>query len=97
MTSTAPTFAYVEGAPLLAQVFNSAVIGYEKPNPGAFQTVLNALPDREAIWMIGDNIVADIQGAEAVGLPAILVRRSHPDARLAALDLTTVSSLLPSI
>jgi len=64
-----------------AYVFNSAETGYEKPHPRAFQLALKALPDVETAWMIGENVVADVQGAEAVGLPAILVRRHHPQAR----------------
>jgi FMN phosphatase YigB (HAD superfamily) len=31
--------------------------------------------------MIGDNVVADVLGAEALGIPAVLVRR--PDSRAA--------------
>ena len=30
--------------------------------------------------MVGDNVVADVLGAEAVGLPAVLVRRPDPRA-----------------
>jgi putative hydrolase of the HAD superfamily len=64
----------------IAYVFNSAETGYEKPNPRAFQIALEALPDVETVWMIGDSFTADVQGAERLGIPAILVRRSHPDA-----------------
>ena len=63
------------------RVFNSAETGYEKPNPRAFRIVLETLADVEAVWMIGDSFTADVQGAEAVGVPAILVRRQHPQAR----------------
>ena len=65
----------------VAHVFNSAETGYEKPHPRAFQIALETLTDVKTAWMIGDNVVADVQGAEAVGLPAILVRRHHPQAR----------------
>jgi len=74
----------------IATVFNSAHIGYEKPHPRAFQIVLEALPDAEALWMIGDNVHADVQGAERVGLPGILVRRLHPEARYACETLEEV-------
>jgi putative hydrolase of the HAD superfamily len=65
----------------IAYMFNSAETGYEKPHPRAFQITLETLPNAETVWMIGDNVVADVQGAEAVGLPAILVRRQHPQAQ----------------
>ena len=58
----------------------SAETGYEKPHEQAYASVLDALRPTVA-WMIGDNVVADVLGAEAVGLPAVLVRR--PDARAA--------------
>jgi putative hydrolase of the HAD superfamily len=71
---------------LLAQyfirVFNSAEIGYEKPNSAAFEAVKAAFPDGAARWMIGDSFRADIKGAVQAGIPGILVRRAHPEARI---------------
>jgi len=58
----------------------SAETGYEKPHAQAFAAVLDELRPAES-WMIGDNVVADVLGAEAVGIPAVLVRR--PDERAA--------------
>jgi putative hydrolase of the HAD superfamily len=58
----------------------SAETGYEKPHERAFVAVLDELRPAES-WMIGDNVVADVLGAEAVGIPAVLVRR--PDERAA--------------
>jgi FMN phosphatase YigB (HAD superfamily) len=63
---------------LVAAVSCSAETGYEKPHAEAFASVLDRLRPAEA-WMVGDNVVADVLGAEAVGLPAVLVRR--PDSR----------------
>ncbi len=57
------------------RIFNSAQTGYEKPHPEAFRGVLEDLPDAGAIWMVGDNAEADVTGAKAMGIPAILVRR----------------------
>ena len=65
--------------PHLAAIFNSAQTGYEKPHPQAFRNVLAWLPEPEAVWMIGDNYTADVLGAQAVGLPGILVRETHPE------------------
>ena len=56
------------------EVFNSAESGYEKPHPRAFDGVLATVADADAAWMVGDSVAADVRGAEAVGLPAILVR-----------------------
>jgi len=67
-------------APFIAQVFNSAQTGFEKPHPEAFRSVLATIPHATEIWMVGDNFSADVMGAEAMGLPAVLVRSQHPDA-----------------
>lgn len=61
-------------------IFNSAETGVEKPHPRAFQNVVASLGALESVWMIGDNITADIKGATAVGLQAALVRKRHADA-----------------
>lgn len=65
----------------LHRIFNSAQTGYEKPHPRAFDGVLEAISGAEAAWMVGDNLEADVRGAEAVGLPAILVRDPKRGAR----------------
>ena len=66
-------------SPYIDRIFNSAETGYEKPHPEAFQNVLNAIEKPTALWMIGDNPKADIAGAEALGIPAILVRNGKRD------------------
>ncbi|HZT83984.1 MAG TPA: HAD family hydrolase [Gaiellaceae bacterium] len=71
----------------------SAETGYEKPHPQAYASVLEALHPAEA-WMVGDNVVADVLGAEAVGLPAVLVRRPDPRAARYADSLGGVEALL---
>jgi putative hydrolase of the HAD superfamily len=58
----------------LLEVSNSAESGYEKPHPRAFDGVLETVAGAEAAWIVGDSLAADVRGAEAVGLPAILVR-----------------------
>ncbi len=75
------------------RVFSSACTGYEKPHPQAFRQALAACGGARSCWMVGDNPVADVAGAEALGIPAILVRgvsdvptRRAPDA-LGALEL----------
>jgi putative hydrolase of the HAD superfamily len=54
-------------------VFSSAVVGWEKPHPEFFQRAVQAMGRPVRTWMIGDNLMADIRGAEAVGIPAVLV------------------------
>lgn len=80
--------------PYFARILNSAQMGYEKPHPRAFEHVLAALPDATVRWMIGDSYRADVQGAEAAGIPAILVRRPHPDARFYAETLTEIADII---
>jgi len=44
--------------------------------------------------MIDDNIEADILGAQAVGIPAILVRKEDARATYAYLDLSLIPGFL---
>jgi putative hydrolase of the HAD superfamily len=80
--------------PHILQVFGSAQTGYEKPHPGAFQTVLDAFPEVTQLWMIGDSLQADIEGARRVGIPGILVRCHHPEARLYRPGLAEITAFL---
>jgi putative hydrolase of the HAD superfamily len=61
-------------APYVDAVFTSALTGFEKPHPEAFRHALRAFGDPQHVWMVGDSPTADVQGAEALGLRAILVR-----------------------
>ena len=79
----------------LDAVFTSASIGYEKPHPEAFMTVLRTLETDAIVWMVGDSIEADILGARPLELPAILVRGDHPEVRHAVESLHDVPPLLP--
>ena len=83
--------------PYFAQIFNSAEIGYEKPHPRAFEHVLDAFPGVSPMWMIGDNVTADVGGAESAGIPGILVRRYHEDARLYCADVSSVPDVLAAV
>lgn len=55
----------------------SAVVGAEKPDARMFQHALLLTDAGEDVWMVGDNPNADIAGAEAVGIRAILVGRGR--------------------
>jgi putative hydrolase of the HAD superfamily len=60
---------------LVDAVVNSAETGYEKPHPEMFAIARRVAGDPGELWMVGDNPTADVAGAEAVGIRAILVRR----------------------
>ena len=70
----------------------SAETGFEKPHPDAYASVVGPLAPRR-VWMIGDNVKADVHGAESVGIPAVLVRRRSEAARFAP-DLWQIDRLL---
>jgi putative hydrolase of the HAD superfamily len=61
-------------ADLVDDVITSAGTGYEKPHPQMYAAALAAAGHPDQAWMVGDNPVADVAGAVAAGLPAILVR-----------------------
>jgi FMN phosphatase YigB (HAD superfamily) len=44
--------------------------------------------------MIGDSVHADVVGAEAAGMTAVLVRSTHPRAKRCCKNLTEVLTLL---
>jgi putative hydrolase of the HAD superfamily len=75
-------------APYFDALLTSAATGYEKPHPEAYAIALRAAGDVERVWMVGDNYDADVAGAEAAGVPAVLARRDDPRAmrRVATLD-----------
>jgi putative hydrolase of the HAD superfamily len=66
-------------------VLTSARIGYEKPHPEAFRIALAVAGHPATVWMVGDQLIADVAGAEAVGIPGILIR-TQGDAKRRAND-----------
>jgi len=78
---------------IVADISCSAETGYEKPHPRAFASVLDRFQPSEA-WMVGDNVMADVLGAETVGIPAVLVRRPDPRAERYADSLNGVAQFL---
>jgi putative hydrolase of the HAD superfamily len=87
---------YLDMEQYFFHIFNSAETGYEKPNVKAFQIAVDALPDLDVAWMVGDNFQADVEGALNAGIPAILVRRFHPGAQYFAETLNGVPAILHS-
>jgi putative hydrolase of the HAD superfamily len=78
----------------MSQLFNSAETGYEKPHPQAFRRVLDALDGPAAVWMVGDSMKADVTGATVVGIPGILVRTYHPDAKYCCAELSQIFAIV---
>lgn len=66
-------------AKLVEATVNSALTGYEKPHPEAFEVARRLAGHPDEVWMVGDNPEADVRGAEDAGIPAILVRRDPVD------------------
>lgn len=59
----------------------SATVGAEKPNPVIFRYAIHTAGAAPAnSWMIGDNPIADVEGARMAGLSAILADGIYADA-----------------
>jgi putative hydrolase of the HAD superfamily len=80
-------------APYFDAVLTSALTGYEKPHPEAFRLARESAGDPSRVWMVGDNPVADVGGAEQAGIPAILVRAEGEAPRKAS-DLWGVVAIV---
>ncbi len=81
-------------ADMIDVVHTSAITGYEKPHPEAFTLALDANGNPDEVWMIGDNPNADVSGAEAAGIRAILIRTDSPDVERRANDLCEAAAIL---
>lgn len=79
---------------LFDSVHTSAQIGYEKPHPRAFEAALDAVADGTSVWMVGDSLSADVQGARAAGIPAVLVRQQSDLAEHCCDHLTGVPGII---
>ncbi len=80
---------------------SAADVGYLKPHPAIFQTALKCLNTRpEETVFVGDNPEADVAGAQAVGIFAVLREVHHTDLSLTNIvPDATITSLeeLPAI
>jgi putative hydrolase of the HAD superfamily len=61
------------------ECISSANVGYEKPNPKIYEYALGKYNKVKDIWMVGDSIIADVRGAENVGIKGVLVRSKRED------------------
>jgi putative hydrolase of the HAD superfamily len=78
----------------IRRVFNSAQTRYEKPHPKAFRGALDVAKGAEEVWMTGDSAYADVAGARALGIPAVLVRRWRAGVEPYADDLYGVVAIV---
>ncbi len=80
--------------PHIEDIVNSSRIGYEKPHPEIYHIAFERAGRPEVVWMVGDDVEADVLGAERAGVPGILVRRTDPRARHWCPDLSGIARLL---
>ena len=64
--------------PYFREIFVSGRIGYEKPRPELFAYALERAGYPDVAYMVGDNPVADIQGANAAGMRTAFVHKDEP-------------------
>ena len=81
-------------ADLFDDVLTSALLGYEKPHPRIFEIARAHVGAPQRLWMIGDNIEADVLGAAQLDIPAILVRGRDARARHAVDDLHGIVAIV---
>lgn len=63
-------------APFFEHIVYSQAVGCAKPDPRIFEEALRRFGVVSGrTWHIGDNVVADIEGAKGVGIRPVLVRR----------------------
>lgn len=80
----------------IAEVFTSALTGYEKPHPQAYRVAIDMARNLEDVLMVGDNFVADYQGPRSIGIPSVLVRNYAEGAGVYAETLWRVVDLIES-
>lgn len=71
-------------------IVGSRAHGFVKPHPTIFQAALEQLGvDAAATVMVGDSLEEDVEGAQALGMRAILIDREerHPDVEERLTDL----------
>jgi HAD superfamily hydrolase (TIGR01662 family) len=85
---------------LITTAVSSAEHGYMKPHRSIFDTALGSarVKPQESL-MVGDSLKADIEGALAVGMRAVLLRRSGDLPQLVPAGVDVIRSLteLPSL
>lgn len=78
-------------------IFTSALIGYEKPHPNAYEHVRQSLGTNHQFVMIGDTPKPDVIGPESLGMKGVLVRRHHHSVKHSVASLTELPKKLQEI
>jgi HAD superfamily hydrolase (TIGR01549 family) len=79
---------------VLRTTISSAEHGFLKPHPSIFEAALaHAQVDASQALMVGDSLKADIEGARAVGMRGVLLRRSGERPTGVPPDVTIITSL----
>lgn len=79
----------------LDKIYISAEIGYSKPKKEAFQYVLDDLQlSASDVWMIGDSIEYDVEGAQQVGIKGILLDRFNKHPHYKGIKISNLFDLL---
>ncbi len=84
-------------APYLDGMAVSGLLGWDKPWPPIFQYAQELAGPSARCLMAGDNPQADIAGAQALGIPAALVRRPCPPGCRPDYQAQTLAQLLEQI
>jgi HAD superfamily hydrolase (TIGR01509 family) len=73
-----------EQAGFVGPILVSSEIGWQKPAPQAFESLLRTLgTDARESWYVGDDPRCDVAGAQALGMPAVWIdweRKEYPPA-----------------
>jgi putative hydrolase of the HAD superfamily len=68
-------FSHLAIAPYFDSIWNSAIIGAEKPNAKAFEGIIQQYGHKNIAYMIGDSIRADLEGALNLDINCILINK----------------------
>ena len=79
----------------IQRIYIGEEIGFSKPNRKAFEVVLRDLGVLASdVLMVGDSIENDIDGAEQVGIKAVLIDRENKHCGYAGTKIGTLSAVM---
>lgn len=61
----------------VSDCISSANVGFEKPNIKIYEFALNKAEYPKNVWMVGDSLLADVNGPEKAGIKGVLVRSNE--------------------
>lgn len=82
-------------SPFFEHIVYSQAVGVAKPDPAIFKEALTRFGvEPSKTWHIGDNPLADVEGARGVGIHPVLVDRSGQHAAVAATRVKDLNGLV---